>query len=216
MRKSLFFSIYLAIAGLLLSACSNTSLVNSWSDPSYADKPLQNIVVFSKNQDPLISRSVQQQVTDTLGHVINVTPAYKVFPDGTDITDMPLPKLLGVLAQKGYDGLLMTGLTNITKTENYTPPTVIGLGGSNWDGWSGWNSFGIGGWGTATVLPGYNTTTKNYFVQGSLYSTQNDQLVWSAQTETSNPTDAKSTIADIVRLFNSNLLKSKVLEQKAK
>ncbi|MDD0811759.1 hypothetical protein PSQ20_15500 [Curvibacter sp. RS43] len=191
----------LACSPWLLSACSSTKLDNQWSDPRFTSQPLRHVLVFSRSKDIGVARSVEQDIAARLSGVTRATPAYEIFND-TDLTTLPKATIQATLQKHQIDGLVMTGVSRTTYTEKYVPPEYAG--GFWSDGWGG-------GWSDTLVTPGYNYTSTSTYVQGALYAVADGQLVWSAQTKTTDPSSLEDVRKDIIKLIVGNLMKSQVL-----
>jgi len=50
--------------------------------------------------------------------------------------------------------------------------------------------------------PGYYTTDKNYYLEANLYDAATEELVWSSQSETTNP----SSIETFSRSFSTTVI----------
>ncbi len=192
----------LALSPWLLSACSSTQLVNHWSDARFTSQPLHHVVVYSKNKDPGIARSVEIDVTKRLSEVTHATPAYEIFGD-KDLATVPKAEIKAVLLKHNIDGFVVTEVSDITYTEKHVPAEYSR--GFWSDGWGGYYV------GNTLVSPGYNYVSTNLYAQGALYAVADGQLVWSAQTKSTDPGNLGDMRQDILNLFTDNLMKAKVL-----
>lgn len=205
-----------ATAAALLAGCSGTSLVNSWADSRYRQQPLQNIVIHVQAPDALTANASEDELVTALQKTTRATPAYRVYP--APVT-MPLPpaereRLRALLVERGFDGVLVTRVSNIKKTEKFVPPEVVGSYGSSYG-----SSYGWGGWGDGfstyysqpVVRPGYTYVQTNYYVDCALYALPSGALVWTAQTESTDPRNKQRMIEAITRLFSQSLATSGVV-----
>lgn len=191
----------LACSPWLLSACSSTQLVNQWSDPRYVSRPLRHVLVFAKNKDIGVARSIELSITTSLNEVTQATPAYELFGD-TDLSTLPKLEIQALLQKNRIDGLVVTGVSRTTLTDKYVPPEYAnGFWTDNWG--YGWND--------TVVTPGYHYTSTSTYVQGMLYAVSDGALVWSAQTKTTDPSDLENVRKNTVKLITGDLKKAQVL-----
>lgn len=200
MKKRLALAL-LAASPWLLGACSSTQLSNQWSDPRFSQQPLRHVLVYTKNPDIGLARSIELGVATRLQDVTQATPAYEVFGD-TDLSTLPKAQIQATLQSRGIDGLLLGGVSRTTFTEKYVPPEY--QTGFWSDGWGY-------AWGGTVVTPGYNYTSTSTYVQGMLYAVADGRLVWSAQTKTTDPGDLENVRQDILKLITGSLRQAQVL-----
>lgn len=202
---------------LALAGCSGTALVNSWDNASYAARPLHRVMVYVQTKDALTSNSAEDDLATSLQSQVDAISAYQVFGT-TGMTPPPAQdraKIRALLQAKGFDGVLVARLSNIKKSEHYVPPEPVG---SFWgeDGFAGpYGDWGWGGYGAyyspPAMLPGYSYTQTDYYVDCVLYAIPSGDLVWSAQTRSTDPDNKRKMIDEITRVFSANLKAANVL-----
>ena len=157
-------------------ACSTpTSLTSEWKNPGYTAGPLKNVLVVGARLDNPQRRTVEDTFVTALGsHGVHATPSYTLFPG-------PLPD--GTTAQaavqkEGFDGVLISTMRGV-KERTYIEP------GAGWGG-------GLYGdyWGPAWIGPAAVVQTDTYVkFETTVWSpTGGGQLIWSAVSQTENPT----------------------------
>ena len=170
----------LATATLLLAACQTTSMVDSWSDPTYSGGSFAKILVVGVIQD-VTSRHVFEDIMvsklNRLG--VQAAPAYRFIPDGAQA---PEAQLDAAVQHYGADALLLTHLKRVdTKMRISTmmvpgPGPVFGPYGGYYGMYTGWYA--------VPDVQQYDVAT----VETSLFATAGKQLVWTGVTETFQPT----------------------------
>lgn len=61
--------------------------------------------------------------------------------------------------------------------------------------------------------PGYYVTDKTYFIETNLYSTNTDRLIWSAQSETVNPSSIDAFAKEYPEVLLERMVKDGLLVQ---
>jgi hypothetical protein len=168
----------LALAGV---ACSteSTRVTDTWKDPSYSAGPMKNIVVFAARLNETQRRTLEDGFVSALSqHTTHATQSYKVFTGA-----LPAPEAAhAMLQQSGFDGVLVATLRGVNDTV-----TDIGSTGF-WGGYYG------PGWGEPYVV-----TEPVVKFETSLWDPSRGKLVWSAVTQTDNPSSGKDFTVSLTK-----------------
>jgi len=181
-------SVATAVLTLLLAGCSTTptEMTTVWKDPSYAAGPMKNIVVFGGRMNATNRRTLEDGFAAALSaHGVQATPSYTLFPG-----DLPAKQDAQTALQKaGVDGVLVADMRGEKTQSTYVPGPYAG------PFWGGY----YGGWGGA-FDPGYVTTDKFVKFETSLWSPSGaGKMVWSAVTETENPSSGKDFVSSLTK-----------------
>jgi len=184
------------IAAALIDGCGSTQLVNLWQDPAYTPAPMHKIMVMAMRKDPLIRRMWEDAfVVAAAGKSsgTEMVSSYHLFPDS-----IPEPSAMDTLmAKEGIDGVLvvarmerdtltsdMPGYISTEPVTEYSPR---------------WNTYVTRY--EAVYYPDYVDTTTAVSVRTDLLLAKNHgQLIWSATSESIDPTsrgDVRNSVADI-------------------
>jgi len=169
-----------AALSLLVAGCSTatpTEMTTSWKDPSYAAGPMKSMVVFGGRMNATDRQTLETALASALSQAgVHASPSYTMFPG-----DLPAKEDAQAALQKGgFDAALVASMTKI---DERTMPG--GYVGSFWGGYygPGWG----GGWD-----PGYVIPDKLVKFETSLWRLSDEgSIVWSATTETQNPSSRK-------------------------
>ncbi len=116
------------------------------------------------------------------------------------------------LKELGCDAIFTVALVNKESETRYTPGTTtyspyprVGYYGTYWGYRNYWYN-------PVYSSPGYYTTERTYFIESNLYDTETEKILWSAQSQTVNPSDLQSfsesyTKAIIKKLESDGLLR---------
>lgn len=188
MRQELRSCSYGAAGILMLSLvrCSTstpTEMTTVWKDPSYAAGPMKNIIVFGGRMNATDRRTLEDGFVSALSaRGVHATPSYTLFSG-----DLPAKEDAQAALQKtGVDGVLVASMRGASEQTAYVP-----YAGPFWGGYYG------SGWGGAWD-PGYVVTDQFVRFETSLWSPQGDgKMVWSAVTETENPSSGKDFVSSL-------------------
>ena len=174
----------LAFAAAGCSSATPTEMTNVWKDPGYTAGPMKNFFIFGGRLNATNRRTLEDGFVAALtARGVRATPSYTLFPG-----DYPSKEEARSAVQGGgYDGLLVASMRGANEQE-YVPGVYTG---GFWDGYYG------PGWGGAWD-PGYVVTEEVVKFQTSLWDARGQgKLVWSAITETENPTSGKDFVSSL-------------------
>ena len=108
---------------MLLAGCASTSIVDSWSDPSYQGGPFKRIVVLGVTKNAVARRTFEDIFASRLRATgIEAMPGYQYLPQDGPVDES---ELNAAVRASGADGLLMVRLLRVDRqtrvTTNYVP-----------------------------------------------------------------------------------------------
>ncbi|KAA8483360.1 hypothetical protein BDE36_2717 [Arcticibacter tournemirensis] len=204
--KKIFFSI---LTGMVLSACgTSTQIVGSWKKGGADTLTYKKVLVAALTNN----LQAKQKVENALAAVFSVRGAtvsrsLDVFPPDIESKnnkdkDAFLKKI------KDYDtDLIVTNAVVDKKTQE----RYMGGGYAPW-GWAG--NFGgyYRGYYGRFYDPGYYTLDKVYYLETNVFDAKTDQLIWSAQSRTYNPSSLNSFIDDYAKVIVEKMTNDGILK----
>lgn len=172
--------VFLVFAVVVLAACASTTIRSAWFDTNYKGGPMKRIVVVGVGGQVADRRVFEDSFAAQLRAAgVDGIPGYTVAPDETRMDDAAFA---AAVERTGADGVLIVRLLNVDTRTQVSTAMVPGP--------MMWGPYG-GFYGPVW----FPTTQVNQFdvaqVESSLYDTKTRRLVWSATTDTMNP----STVA---------------------
>lgn len=191
MRKS--NSIVAVMLLAVVAACApSTKITGSWKAPESKEGGYKNIFVTALT-DRLVARQTIENDLDELFQKdgIQASSSFEIIPPGFKASPENKDKTVKAIQDAGHDAILTVALLDQTSETRYVPGTTMyspmGYGGY-YGGFYGYYSY----YNPVMYDPGYYTTDKNYYIEMNLYDAQTEALVWSAQSETTNPSSIES------------------------
>jgi hypothetical protein len=199
LRSSVVRAIAAAAVAAGCAACSTgtTTITQEWKSPSYAGGPMTNLLVVAARLDPTQRRTLEDGFASALSmHGVRATPSYSLFPDG-----MPDSKQARERVKKeGFDGVLVSVLRSLTEV-TYVHVGVDYSGG-----------FFDGYWGPGWATPPPPQTKEDVKFETTLWDPHgNGKLVWSAVTQTANPSTGRDFMTSLVHRIEPALVKDGLL-----
>jgi hypothetical protein len=181
----------------LLAACSKTttSISQSYRNPGYEQTVFKKLFVIGVAQNQESREAFEDALAGAIkGQGGSAEGSSGHLPKSEQLTE---DEVRSAVQAGGFDGVLITRLLAVDKEQQYTPPSTYNnpqtryyAGGG---GLYGYGFYGFYGTTYAQVHePGYFETSTTIRVETNLYSLATDGLVWTAQSETLDP----SSIAD--------------------
>lgn len=191
-------------AGLLLSACASTKLVNVWQDPNYTGPPFKNILVMGVTENPGERRTFEDVFSAELKlRGITAVPSYTRVPKAGQIERT---KLATLITETGIDGILTTRLVKVKTETRYTPGytttyPAVGYYGGFYDYY---DSAYVG----PSTIQQYNVVT----LETNIFEVKAQNLVWSGTTETFAPGKLEKESARFAQLIIKALAERKLIQ----
>lgn len=187
---------------LLISACSSTTLVQSWQEPTFAGPAMQKVLIMGLFHDPLDRRFFEDEFADKFSASgVQAVPSYTLIPNPEDFDEEK--EVAAAVKQAGVDAVLIAELKALDKEEKYVPPRV--------DWAPGPRMYGGGFYGhyyqsyQTVYRPGYKKLDTIARVETTLYTTADNKLIWAGKTESMNPDSRQKAIKDIAQALTKDM-----------
>jgi hypothetical protein len=200
------------------SSCSSvTDVSGTWKKPATVAKKYTKIAVIGLSGDVVKRSAVENAVVSQLrANGINAVAGINILPDNFvdadhngKVDDEKKEQIEATLKQNGCDGALTISLVNVKESEQYVPGTSFY---TPYAGYYGFNSYYWGAYNMVNT-PGYYVKNTNIFLASNFYDLTTDQLVWSAQTNTGNPTSLNDLAQSYASALVQNFLSAGVVRK---
>ncbi len=176
----------------LMNCGSSTQVTGSWKNPDVGPTNYTSILVTALTPNVVARRAVESQIAEQLeSKGVIARPSIEVFPPNF-MTDKPSKEqILDKVRAEGVNGIMTVALIDSQEDTKYVP-------GSNmyapYPRYGYYGSFGgyYGNYYSTFYDPGYYTTSRTYFVETNLYDVGTEDLVWSAQSKSYDPSNIES------------------------
>ncbi|MDQ3019511.1 MAG: hypothetical protein M3R36_02920 [Bacteroidota bacterium] len=207
MKKIALSITILFVLSYLYSCSSVTTVSGTWKKPATSAKRYNKIAVIGLSGDIVKRSAVENAIVsklkaDGINAVAGTTILPDTFVDNNDdgkVDDAKKEAIAAELEKQGVDGALTISLVNVKESEQYVPGSSFY---TPYSGYYGFNNY-YGGAYNMVNTPGYYVKNTNIFLASNFYDlTNNDALIWSAQTNTGNPT----SINDLAQSYSTALV----------
>lgn len=175
------------------SGCASTQLVQTWKDPAVL-QPLRKTLVLGLFSTEAVRRTYENQMAAALeSHTVDATPASPLLPEA----DMTVrEKVDAVLDGSDFDNVVVTRMVSVAQRERWvsTPAPMPPYG---------YRGFSDYYWGAVPSMysPGYITQDTIVLLETNIYRVSDGSLIWSATSETFNPSDADKEVEGLVKVL---------------
>ena len=172
-------SVILVLLLASISACgTSTSITRSYKKPGTTVKTYKKVFLSVIASDVATKQTIEDQLAAGLQtNGVEVVKSIDAFPPNSEVGDKET--LLNKIRSYNPDAIITVALIDKATEQRYVP-------GNFYNYYSGWHS--------SVYSPGYYTNDKIYYLETNLYDATAEDLVWSAQSETYNPSNLESFI----------------------
>ncbi|MCD8041899.1 MAG: hypothetical protein LUH10_02430 [Tannerellaceae bacterium] len=200
MKKILVLPVLLI---LVITGCNSTKLTSSWSIPNPPANLMQKVLVVGIMADREERvKTEQAMVSELRKYGINAGSAFDMLgPRG--FRGATEDEIVRQLEGSEYTAVMIVSLINKDKELRYVPGTYY-----NYPYYYSSPRYYRRYWALYDNVyrPGYYTTTTNYVLEAEIYTVNDDdELVYSAQTRTTDPANASSLAESFATTIVSEL-----------
>ncbi len=201
----------LAVSGAAIwSGCAgNSGLVNMWRDPSYAEPPMQRVLIVAMTQNAARRRILEDAFGRELDkRGVDAVPSYEHFPGAPPDTS----QIEDAVRRGNYDGVLLASRLRTERSTNYVPGYVTTQPVARYSPWSGrYRTHWVD-----VMHPGYVEEEVTVRHEVELWSMrEGGRLVWTAVGETVNPSSQTEVTRDIAKNVVPELERQRFIPEKS-
>lgn len=211
MTSNIYKSIYLSLITALLiflNACSTTRIVENWSDTEYKGPALSKILVIGVINSENNRRKFEDEFSELL-----TTEARKGVSSHSLIANLKKSgnkkDILDAVEKAEADGVLIVTTHGVSQQDRVTAGSIDYIPNMG-------RSYGMYGYynrSHAFVYTQGNTVTDSVLrIDTKLYNASTEKLIWSAKTESFNPTSSEKVIIELENLVVKDMSASGMIK----
>lgn len=210
------FTILLGGIFLFHFGCTSSSkIIGSWKSPDFNSDKYKNIFVYALISDDFI---LKQTIEDDVDKILEEKGIHASSSLNVKVpADLNLEERKSYLAEKiyqsGHDAIMTIAIIDQTNETRYVPgtnyynPMMYGGGYMRFGGYYSMYS-------PMMYSPGYYDTEKNFYAEINMYDSKDQNLIWSAQSKTTDPTQMQKDVYDFAEVVVKQMIKEGVIEVK--
>lgn len=209
--KATPFIFSVLLLGVLSSCSPSVKILGSWTSPSKPAEGYSKIFVTALTDNVLARQTVEQDLDNLLlEEGIEANSSFDILPPGFRSNGVDKEQVINKIRENGNDAILTVALLDQTNETRYVPgttymPMSYGYYGRFWGYYNYYNP--------VMYDPGYYTTDKNYYLEANLYDAQTEELIWSSQSEATNPSSLESFSVTFSKSVVDQLLKAGLISK---
>ncbi len=199
----------------LVGACApSTKILGSWASPEKKAGGYNNIFVTAITENLMARQEMENNLDELLKEEgIEAKSSFEIIPPGFIPSATNKDKVINEIKAGGHDAILTMALLDQTTETRYVPGTTMyspmGYGGG-YGSFYGYYSY----YSPTMYTPGYYDTDKTYYIEINLYDAETEKLVWSSQSETTNPSSVESVAPYFAKTVVDQLIKDGLIVKK--
>lgn len=210
-NNCILFSLLATIA-LIANSCTSTQVISSWSIGNPPEGVMQKVLVLGVMADREVRDQIEQTMTTTLiSDGVSANTATSVFGPKR-LRGMQEEEIVKTLKTSNYSSVMIVSLVQKEKERNYVPPTYYAYP------YMGYYRFYRRYWYVydRAYTPGYYTTSTNWVLEADIYTIEEDELIYSSQTRSYDPTNANDLAVSFTKSIVAELMAKNIMPSTTK
>jgi len=202
--KSIFKSIHYLVIIFLVASCSpNTTITGSWKNKSHdSSKVYKSVFIAALTANMPARAAIEDAFYEHASQSgLKATRSYEVFKPGAN-TNTPTEKteIMEKIKATGSDAIFTETIKDVQDQTRFVPGSTTYYGVPTYGYYNNFYGYYSNYYYTPTATEGYYTSDKIYFMECNLYDALTEELIWSAQSQTTNPSKLTSAAKDASRV----------------
>lgn len=213
MRKLLFIVIVGVISlPMLMSGCETTRVVSSWKAPDASLRSYNKILVIGIMDAK--ERGLREEIENNLVAIftnegIAAGSSYSEYGPKA-FSGLTEDQALKSIEDNGYDAAFIVVLLDKTRERTYHPGNMYYTPYYGYYGrfWPYYRTLYGRVW-----EPGYYTTSTNYIIEANFYDLKRDELEYSAQTKSFNPSSSRMLASELSEKLLQDMMTKNLIQK---
>jgi hypothetical protein len=195
---------------IIFAACSSTNVTNSWKDKNVEQASLKKVMVLAmlpEKHRPLRQEMENEMVEDLQKKGFTAVSALAEYGPKA-FAGMDEKQVMQELDKSKVDGVITVSLQDTDQSERYVPGSV------RYEPYAiRYNRF-YGYYQTfynRVYTPGFTETRTNYFFETNLYDVNSNKLLYSAQSQSFDPSSAEQIAHEVAKAVVKDMEKNNIL-----
>ena len=211
--KRVLYLLFAVFSALYFLSCTPSNKISgSWKNPELDTSTVQNVFIAAITQNMEARQKVENHLAEELkAKGVQTTLSHSVFPPDLKPDSSNRQMIIEKIKQTGADAILTISLLDQKSETRYVPGTSYAPVGryGYYGSFYGYYNYAYG----ATYSPGYYTTDKTYFLETNLYDIESQKLLWSAQSQSYNPSSIDKAASRYAELVADKLQDDKIVRK---
>lgn len=212
MKKNLLNLSLIALFAFGLQGCYSTNISASWMADTHEAQKYKKLLVIGMSTNVAARATVEDELVYYMRlKGINAIAASSVLPPDRSIVSEPQEVQKGKLQEEGFDGIFAISLRERKESTKYVQGSSSYAPTSFYGGYYG-SFYSYYPYMYSNVYqPGYYVASETILLNSSLFNVETGELLWSGQSETTDPSSLDNFANSYARSMTTHLLKRKII-----
>lgn len=205
----------LGIIFLIASCSPTTTITGSWKNKSHDSTKVYKSVFIAALTPNMPARAAIEDAfyEHAVQSGLKATRSYEVFKPGAN-SNTPTEKteIMEKIKATGSDAIFTVTIKDVKDQTRYVPGSATYYGAPSYGYYNSFYGYYSNYHYTETATEGYYTSDKVYFLECNIYDALTEELIWSAQSQTTNPAKLTSAAKEYASRVVYQLRKDKVFK----
>ena len=204
--------VILMVATVLLQGCYSTSISASWMSEEHQPKNFKKLMVIGMSTNVAARATFEDELVYFLRMKgINAVAASSVMPPDRAIVSETPEVQKKRLVDEGFDGVFAISLLEKNNSTKYVSGTTAYAPMSFYGGFYGSFYSYYPHMYSNVYQPGYYVASQEIILNSSLFDVDSGALLWSAQSDTSDPSSVDDAANSYAKSMATQVIKRKVI-----
>ena len=197
----------LVILLVVTASCGSSSLTATWYNKDFAGQSrVDDILVIAITKDETIKRLYEDRFVDTLNsHGVHAIASHTLSQPDIKPNESAVEN---AVKEAGANAVLITRYLGTDTRQHYRPPErTIMFADPYYGGIHRYYPMAY----HEVYTPGYTVTVTTVTLESNLYDSSSGELIWSARSESINPSMTQKYVDELVKLFSADLKKNNLI-----
>lgn len=195
------------VAFFAIASCgTTTNVTGSWTKPGATANQFRSVFVSALTTDIPAKSAIENSLQRRLEPQLKVYKSIDVFPPDFASTNRGNQAiLLDKIHSTNADAIMTISLVDRDKEQRYVRGSAVYNPMLRYGYYGRWSTY-WGYWSPLYYTPGYYVTDKTYYLETNLYDAKTEDLIWSAQSETYNPSNINSFLKGYLKSIEKQMV----------
>ena len=204
--------ILFVLAAVILQGCYSTSISASWMSEKHQPKNFKKLMVIGMSTNVAARATYEDEMVYFLRMKgINAIAASSVLPPDRAIVSEAPEVQKQRLVEEGFDGIFAISLLEENNSTKYVSGTTSYAPTSFYGGYYGSFYSYYPHMYSNVYQPGYYVASQEIILNSSLFDVESGDLLWSAQSDTSDPSSVDDAANSYAKSMTTQIIKRKVI-----
>jgi len=205
----------LSFVVLFIACGTTTEIMGSWAKPDITkNKSYSKVFIAALTENNTVQNNLENSLAAAAQERgIETSTSAQAFKQKFTLNSKPEKnEILDMVKSKNADAIFTVSILDKETESRYVPGSSTYYAPMQYGYYGRFSTYYNSVYPMA-YDPGYYVEDKIYYLESNLYDVETEELIWSAQSKTMNPSDIDSFAKDYTKTMVNNLIKEGILKE---